>query len=196
MIETEQFILHQKDWVPNNERLPVIVYRGAVKAEGKEAAEQFERLFTDHGWPPQWRDTVYGYHHYHSTAHEALGVATGFGTLLLGGPGGREIEVRRRCGGSAGSHWPSPARGKRRLHGRRRLPAGAGLGHLPRGAVRRSATADARAPRPGGRPDPREGRPASPKLESMTVGWKLDPDDRRRCSRASRPAMPRQSPIM
>lgn len=94
MIETEQFILHQKDWVPNNERLPVIVYRGAVKAEGKEAAEQFERLLADHGWPPQWRDTVYDYHHYHSTAHEALGVATGFGTLLLGGPGGREIEVR------------------------------------------------------------------------------------------------------
>ena len=94
MMESEQFILHQKDWVPNNERLPVIVYRGAVKAEGKEAAEAFERMFADHGWPPQWRDTVYDYHHYHSTAHEALGVATGFGTLLLGGPGGREIEVR------------------------------------------------------------------------------------------------------
>lgn len=93
-METEQFILHQNDWVPNNERLPVIVYRGAVKAEGKQAAEQFERLFADHGWPPQWRGSVYDYHHFHSTAHEALGVATGFGTLLLGGPDGREIEVR------------------------------------------------------------------------------------------------------
>lgn len=94
MMETEQFILHEKDWVPNNERLPVIVYRSVVKAEGKKAAERFEMLFADHGWPPQWRDTIFDYHHYHSTAHEALGVATGYGTLLLGGPGGREVEVR------------------------------------------------------------------------------------------------------
>lgn len=94
MMETEAFILHQSDWVPNNERLPVLLYRGAVQAEGRKAAERFERLFADHGWPPQWRDSVFDYHHYHSTAHEALGVAAGFGTLLLGGPGGREIEVR------------------------------------------------------------------------------------------------------
>lgn len=94
MMETETFILHQKDWVPNNERLPVLLYRGAVQAEGKKAAEAFERLFADHGWPPQWRDSVYDYHHYHSTAHEALGVAAGFGAMLLGGPGGREVEVR------------------------------------------------------------------------------------------------------
>ncbi|WP_145200293.1 cupin [Sphingobium sp. B2] len=93
-METDQFILHENDWVPNNECLPVLIYRGAVKAEGKKAAERFERLFADHGWLPQWRDTIFDYHHYHSTAHEALGVATGYGTLLLGGPGGREVEVR------------------------------------------------------------------------------------------------------
>jgi len=93
-METERFILHEKGWMPNNERLPVLLYRGAVEAEGRKAAERFERLFADHGWPPQWRDTIYDYHHFHSTAHEALGVASGYGTLLLGGPGGREIEVR------------------------------------------------------------------------------------------------------
>ncbi|WP_293868514.1 MULTISPECIES: cupin [unclassified Sphingomonas] len=92
-METEQFILQENDWVPNNARLPVLLYRGAVKAEGKDAAERFERMFADHDWPPQWRDGVYDYHHYHSTAHEALGVASGYGTLLLGGPGGREIGV-------------------------------------------------------------------------------------------------------
>ncbi len=94
MMETEQFILHENDWLPNNERLPVLLYRGVVNAEGKKAAERFERMFADHGWPPQWRDTIFDYDHYHSTAHEALGVATGYGTLLLGGPGGREVEVR------------------------------------------------------------------------------------------------------
>ncbi|WP_313454716.1 hypothetical protein [Brevundimonas sp.] len=93
-METEAFILHANDWLPNNERLPVLLYRGVIKAEGKAAAERFERLFADHGWPPQWRDTIFDYDHYHSTAHEALGVAAGHGTLLLGGPGGREVEVQ------------------------------------------------------------------------------------------------------
>jgi uncharacterized protein YjlB len=93
-METEQFILDENDWVPNNARLPVLVYRGAVEGEGDEAAERFEQLFEEHGWPPQWRDTVYDYHHYHSTAHEALGVATGSATLMLGGPDGREVTVR------------------------------------------------------------------------------------------------------
>lgn len=93
-MEAEHFILHRNGWVPNNDRLPVLVYRGAVKAEGKEAAERFERLFADHGWPPRWRDTIYDYDHYHSTAHEALGVAAGSATLMLGGPDGREVAVR------------------------------------------------------------------------------------------------------
>lgn len=94
MMKTEQFILRENDGLPNNARLPVLLYRGVVKAEGKAAAERFEQLFVDHGWSPQWRDTIFDYHHYHSTAHEALGVATGYGTLLLGGPGGRKVEVR------------------------------------------------------------------------------------------------------
>ena len=93
MMESEQFILHQKDWVPNNERLPVIVYRGAVKAEGKEAAEAFERMFADHGWPPQWRYGIYDFHHYHTEGHEVLGVASGQARLMLGGPDGLVLEV-------------------------------------------------------------------------------------------------------
>ncbi|MCF8707632.1 MULTISPECIES: cupin [Sphingomonadaceae] len=93
MMETEQFLLHENGWVPNNDRLPVLVYRGVVHTEGDKAAQQFEKMFADHGWPPQWRDTVYDYHHYHSTAHEALGIAAGSGTLMLGGPGGRKIAV-------------------------------------------------------------------------------------------------------
>src|SRR3546814_18976596 len=76
------------------ERLSVEVYRGAVRAEGEKAAQAFETLFADHDWPPQWRDTIFDYHHYHSTTHEALGVFAGVARLALGGPGGRIIEVR------------------------------------------------------------------------------------------------------
>ena len=85
-METEQFILHENAWLPNNERLPVLLYRGVVEAERKKAAERFEWMFAYHGWPPQWRDTIFDYDHYHSTTHEALGAPTGYGTLLLSGP--------------------------------------------------------------------------------------------------------------
>lgn len=53
MTRAEGFILHRQGRVPNNERLPVLLYRSAVKAEGRKAAEAFEQHFANHGWPPQ-----------------------------------------------------------------------------------------------------------------------------------------------
>ncbi len=53
-----------------------------------------ERLFAQNRWPPAWRDGVHPFHHFHSTAHEALAVARGAARVLFGGPGGRVLEVR------------------------------------------------------------------------------------------------------
>ncbi len=86
--------LSRNGWMPNNEHLPVLLYRHAVAIEGSDPAVLFETQFERNGWPPQWRDGVYDFHHYHSTAHEVLGFAGGRATLILGGENGRVLEVQ------------------------------------------------------------------------------------------------------
>lgn len=85
--------LKRNGWVPNNEALPVLLYRAVM---GAGEVEPMEALFRKQGWSPEWRNGVYSFHHYHSTAHEALGFAVGEARLLLGGPapGGKEVTVR------------------------------------------------------------------------------------------------------
>ncbi|MBV8709361.1 MAG: cupin, partial [Acidobacteriaceae bacterium] len=77
--ELKPEILHlsRNNWVPNNERLPVLLYRAVLPTAETDPASWFEARFRQHGWPPQWRDGVYDFHHYHSTAHEVLGFAQG-----------------------------------------------------------------------------------------------------------------------
>jgi uncharacterized protein YjlB len=88
----EQLHLKPNGWMPNN-TLPVLLYRSAIPVT-PDLADVMERLFVRNGWPPQWRNGVYPFHHYHSTAHEVLGFAAGHADLVLGGEGGTPVTVR------------------------------------------------------------------------------------------------------
>src|ERR1700761_7891769 len=88
----EALTLERNAWVPNNPRLPVLIYSSAFPPDMTTAAT-CEAIFQCNGWPPQWRDSIYPFHHYHSTAHEVLGFARGRAVLMLGGPGGPTVHV-------------------------------------------------------------------------------------------------------
>ena len=79
---------------PNNAELPLTVYRGAAALPGRDPAATFEALFAAHDWPPAWRSSIFAYHHYHSTAHEVLGIFRGRATIQFGGEQGVALEVQ------------------------------------------------------------------------------------------------------
>lgn len=89
MTEPLTFSFRDDGAIPNS-RLPLLVYRGALPAD----PVAIERAFAANRWPPAWRDGVHPFHHFHSTAHEALGVARGEASVLFGGPGGEVLTVR------------------------------------------------------------------------------------------------------
>ena len=80
------------EWVPNNPTLPVLFYHQALDL-GQDPARAFEQRFQENGWQGVWRNGVFSYQHYHTHAHEVLGIAAGSARLLIGGPAGKELTV-------------------------------------------------------------------------------------------------------
>lgn len=73
-----------------NSALPLLVHRAALPAD----PTAMEQAFARQGWSNAWRNGIFGYHHFHSIAHEVLGIASGTARVVFGGPGGREVTVR------------------------------------------------------------------------------------------------------
>src|SRR5438105_1619402 len=80
--------------IPNS-RLPLLIYRHPVPSNVSDLARFFEKMFGSHDWVDAWRDGIYDYQHFHSTAHEVLGIFRGFAEVEFGGEHGVVEELRR-----------------------------------------------------------------------------------------------------
>lgn len=80
---------------PNNPVLPVLLYKGVFDLNGTDQAAIIERVFSENNWGGSWRNGIYNYQHYHSTAHEALGVYGGWADVQLGGPGSEIVRIEK-----------------------------------------------------------------------------------------------------
>jgi uncharacterized protein YjlB len=79
--------------IPNS-LLPVLIYRSVLSDHAPAKAQSFRKHFDANGWTGIWTDTIYDYTHFHSNAHEVLGIAQGKVTLRLGGDGGSLVRLK------------------------------------------------------------------------------------------------------
>lgn len=94
MPDVQAFHFEDDGETPNNPRLPMLVYRAALDLVGeRDPAVPFERAFARHGWGDGWRNGIHPFRHFHTTAHEALGIARGSVTVEFGGAKGRVLTV-------------------------------------------------------------------------------------------------------
>jgi uncharacterized protein YjlB len=90
--QIQAHLFEDDDRIPNNPELPLLLYQGVLPRSAALLSE-CEALFRENGWGGSWRDGVFSYHHYHSTAHEVLGVVRGSARVAFGGEAGVTMEV-------------------------------------------------------------------------------------------------------
>jgi uncharacterized protein YjlB len=90
--EIEDIRLADDGLVPNNPRLPLLIYR-AVFAPGRDGVEAQSTLaaLAANNWRGGWVNGIFTYHHYHARAHEVLANLGDAVTVQFGGPAGPEL---------------------------------------------------------------------------------------------------------
>jgi uncharacterized protein YjlB len=92
--EPETFLFADDGFVPNNARLPFLIYRGAIDLIGiRDPEHEIENIFRKNSWGDLWRNGIYPYVHYHSMIHEGMALARGRAKVRFGGSKGSEIEL-------------------------------------------------------------------------------------------------------
>ena len=92
-VSTDEFRFADDGSTPNHPAFALLLHRKAFDASGEAPEVCAEALFAANGWGGFWRDGVYPFHHYHSTCHEALGVARGWAEVQFGGENGESVRI-------------------------------------------------------------------------------------------------------
>lgn len=87
--------LEENDNFPNNSNLPVLLYKNVFDFAEGDPASTIEKVLAANNWNNSWRNGIFSYQHYHSTAHEALGVYSGWAEVQLGGPGNEPVRIEK-----------------------------------------------------------------------------------------------------
>lgn len=93
-VHVDAELLEEDSAIPNNPQLPILFYRQVLLDIDDATADELQRLFESNQWRGTWQSGVFSYHHYHSNAHEVLGICRGEAQIHLGGPAGRIVSVR------------------------------------------------------------------------------------------------------
>ncbi len=86
----ESFIFTDDGVFPNNS-IPLLIFRKVFKPSPDIHPASIEKIFYKNNWVNAWRNGLYSFHHYHSTAHEVLGLYSGWVNAQFGGPDGKIV---------------------------------------------------------------------------------------------------------
>ena len=79
---------------PNNANLPLVLMSQAFDPGHADLLRVIEEAFHSNGWGNSWRNGLFSFHHYHSRAHEVLGLYSGWVQAQFGGPEGKIVTAR------------------------------------------------------------------------------------------------------
>lgn len=82
------------DIFPGN-RFPALHYKAILRIPVLFPGIHVENIFERNNWTNSWAGGIFTYHHYHSKAHEVLGIYSGGATIQLGGDAGPKLLLKK-----------------------------------------------------------------------------------------------------
>ncbi|CAN0034823.1 unnamed protein product [Phaeothamnion confervicola] len=89
-----EVLYFKDDGIVPNSKLPLLLYRNAFTERGELGAQWLEQKFLANNWSNSWRNGIFTFQHYHSIAHEVLGLYSGEVLVMLGGEKGTNVNVQ------------------------------------------------------------------------------------------------------
>jgi uncharacterized protein YjlB len=86
-------LFFEDDGIVPNSKYPLLRYRRSFSERKDKGAEWLEQKFLSNNWSNSWRNGIFDFQHYHSIAHEVLGIYSGEALVLLGGDKGKKVNV-------------------------------------------------------------------------------------------------------